>query len=45
MDTVSAVLDGVLPMLLKSTGYNSLQALVAGKLYTPELVETDFRQS
>lgn len=40
MDTVSAVLDGVLPMLLKSTGYNSLQALVAGKLYTPELVET-----
>lgn len=40
IDTVSAVLDGVLPMVLKSTGYDSLQALVAGTLYTPDLINT-----
>ena len=40
IDTVSAVLDGVLPMVLKSTGYDSLQALVAGMLYTPDLINT-----
>ena len=40
INTVSNVVDGVLPMLLKSTGYNSLQALVAGMVYTPDLVNT-----
>ncbi len=40
INTVSNVVDAVVPMVLKSTGYKSLQALVAGKLYTPNLINT-----
>ena len=40
LNTVSNIVDTVVPMLLKSTGYKSLQALVAGKLYTPDLINT-----
>ncbi|MDE6111308.1 MAG: hypothetical protein K2F65_05270, partial [Eubacterium sp.] len=40
IDTVSNIVDAVVPMVLKSTGYKSLQALVAGKLYTPDLINT-----
>ncbi|MDE5996360.1 MAG: hypothetical protein K2G56_05520, partial [Eubacterium sp.] len=40
INTVSNIADAVIPMALKSTGYKSLQALVAGKLYTPDLINT-----